>query len=141
MSGTSPIEVLRERLKAFLVFLKSKLLSSGADLDRLAQLRRLSDVRVRQFSLGKAALTTSDLCGLLSDPKAGRLDPMAEEAGLLRAGHLALPLASLGEEMGYTIEASLTLQIIGPEKMRDLIREFVARSGAAPDAPPPRLPR
>lgn len=137
MSGTPPIEALRERLKAFLVFLKSKLLSSGADLDRLAQLRRLSDVRVRQFALGRSAVTPADLCGLLADPKTGRLDPMAEESGLLRAGHLALPLVSLGEEMGYTIETCLTLQIVGPERMRALLKEFVGRSGAAPDAPPP----
>src|SRR5436190_554708 len=45
MSGTPPGEILRSRLKAFLIFSKSKLLSDGADLDRLPQLRRLSDVR------------------------------------------------------------------------------------------------
>lgn len=137
MSGPPPIEALRERLKTFLIFLKSKLLAGGADLDRLSQLRRLSDVRVRQFSVGKTAVSAADLGGLLSDPRTGRFDSMAEEAGLLRAGHLALPLAMLGEEMGYTIEACLTQQIIGPEKMRALLKEFIARNGPAPDAPPP----
>jgi putative nucleotidyltransferase with HDIG domain len=135
MTVQPPIEVLRERFKAFLVFLKTKLLASGADLDRLSQLRRLSDMRIRQFSIGKPHLTVADLSGLLADPRIGRLDGMAEQAGLVRAGHLALPLASLGEEMGYTVEICLTLQVIGAETMRGLLKEFVARNGAAADAP------
>ena len=137
MSPAPAIEVLRERLKAFLVFLKSKLLASGADLDRLAQLRRLSDVRIRQFSVGKPQVTPVDLCALLADGKSGRFDSMAEESGLLRSGHLALPLPSLGEEMGYATEACLTLQIVGAEKMQALLKEFVGRSGPAPEAPAP----
>lgn len=137
MSPAPAIEVLRERLKAFLVFLKSKLLASGADLDRLAQLRRLSDVRIRQYSVGKPQVTVSDLCALLADAKIGRFDAMAEKSGLLRGGHLPTPLPALGEEMGYVTEAALTLQIVGAEKMLELLKEFVGRSGPAPDAPPP----
>lgn len=137
MSPAPAIEVLRERLKAFLVFLKSKLLASGADLDRLAQLRRLSDVRIRQYSIGKTQVHATDLAALLADPKTGRFDSMADESGLLRTGHLSLPLPPLGEEMGYVTEVCLTLQIVGAEKMHALLKEFVGRAGRAPDAPAP----
>jgi HD-like signal output (HDOD) protein len=140
MSGPPPIEVLRERFKAFLIFTKTKLLADGADLDRLAQLRRLSDVRIRQFSVGKAQVTAADLAGLLSDPRTGRFDALAEEAGLVRAGHLALPLAPLGEEMGYTVEVALTLQIVGAERMRALFKEFVSNKGPVREAPAAAAP-
>ena len=134
MSTQPMMEALRERLRAFLVFLKSKLLASGADLDRLAQLRRLSDVRIRQFSVGKPQLTPSDLAGLLAEPKIGRFDVMAEESSFLREAHLTVPLTPLGEEMGYVTETCLTLQIVGAERMRALLKEFVERNGAAPEA-------
>lgn len=149
MSGTPPGEILRDRLKAFLLFSKNKLLSDGADLDRLAQLRRLSDVRIRQFSVGKAQVTAADLAGFLSDPNSGRFDALADEGGLLRSGHFALPLPSLGEEMGYVVEVALTLQTVGTEKMRTLLKEFVSKNGrvretagdAAAAAPAPAAPK
>src|SRR5437762_3364166 len=123
MSAPSPTDVLRERLKALLIFIKPKLLSEGADLDRLAQLRRLSDVRIRQFSIGRPQLTPADLAGLLSDPKSGRFDTSAGETGLLRAGHLSLPLTPLGEEMGFLTEVCLTQQIVGAARMRGFLKE------------------
>jgi putative nucleotidyltransferase with HDIG domain len=138
MSAQPLTEVLRDRLKAFLIFTKSKLLSSGADLDRLAQLRRLSDVRIRQFSVGRPQITAADLAGLLSDPRSGRFDATAEETGLLRAGHLSFALTPLGEEMGYLTEACLTQQIVGAAPMQALMKEFVERSGPTPESPAAR---
>src|SRR6185369_7114429 len=53
MAGPSAAEVVHERLKAFLVFLKPRLLQENVDGVRLDQLRRLSDVRVRKFAVTK----------------------------------------------------------------------------------------
>jgi HD-like signal output (HDOD) protein len=135
-------EVLRERVRAFLTFLRPKLLSSGADLDRLSQLRRLSDVRIRQFAVGKPRVTGQDLCGLLADPKTGRFDVLADGAGLVRAAHLAAALEPLGEEMGLLTEACLTQQVLGSEPMGVHLKDFVAAKGAvaapAPSAAAPR---
>jgi putative nucleotidyltransferase with HDIG domain len=130
------IEVLRDRLKAFLLFQKSKLLAGEVDLDRLARLRRVSDVRIRQFAVGRAKLTAADLCGLLEDPKAGRFDVPAAGAKLLHRAHFALPLKPLGEEMGYVVEACLSLQVLGLDRMRAFLDDFVKAKGPPPEPTP-----
>ncbi len=131
MAQPSPAEVLRDRMRPFLVFLKSKLLGSDVDLDRMAQLRRLSDVRVRQFAVGRPRLTGRDLCELLCDPPSGRFDTLAEDGGLLQRGHLTTALSPLGEEMGYLIEACLTLQVAGAARIGPILKSFVAQHGKA----------
>src|ERR1043166_5978491 len=98
MDGPAPAEFLRDRLKAFLIFAKTKLLSGGADLDRLAQLRRLSVVRIRQFAVGRPQITAADLAGHLSDPRSGRFDALALETGFVHAEHLAVALPPLRSE-------------------------------------------
>jgi len=140
MSGPSPMEVFRTRIHDFLVLLKSRLIAIGADFDRLAQLRRLSDIRIRQFSVGKPKITVADLCAHLADPRTGRFDAMARETGLAREEHLAQALPPLGEEMGLVTECCLSLQVVGLERMKALLKEFVAKSGPLP-GPPPELPR
>jgi HD-like signal output (HDOD) protein len=126
MSG----DLLHERLKAFLLFLKPIVLSSGLDQDRLANLRRLSDVRVRKFAVDKPQITGIDLCGLLADPRIGRFDDLAEQAGLLGKAHLAAVLPMMGEDMGYLVEACLTLQVAGLAPMTQHAKAFVAKHGA-----------
>ena len=142
MASDGEREVLRERVRAFLTFLRPKLLASGADLDRLSQLRRLSDVRVRQFAVGRPRVTGQDLCGLLADPKTGRFDALADGAGLVRAAHLAVALEPLGEDMGLVTEACLTLQLLGAAAMGAHLKDFVAAKGVvaapAPSATAPR---
>jgi HD-like signal output (HDOD) protein len=140
MDGPAPAEFLRDRLKAFLIFAKTKLLSGGADLDRLAQLRRLSDVRIRQFAVGRPQITAADLAGHLSDPRSGRFDALALETGFVHAEHLAVALPPLGEEMGYIVEGSLTLQVVGADRMKALLRDFVAQSGRAREPGPASAP-
>lgn len=123
------LEALRDRLRAFLGYLRPKLLHAGADTDRMSQLRRLGDVRIRQFAIGKPSVTACDLCELLSDPKSGRFDALAEATGLLQAPHLTAALAPLGEEMGYVVEGCLTLQVIGAAAMRAYLAGFVKERG------------
>jgi putative nucleotidyltransferase with HDIG domain len=135
MSAPSLIEVLHRRIHDFLVFLKSRLIALEADLDRLAQLRRLSDVRIRQFAVGKPKITAADLCAHLADPKTGRFDALARETGLAREDHLAQALPPLGEEMGLVTECCLSLQVVGLERMKALLHEFVTKSGPPPGAP------
>lgn len=138
-------DILRDRFKGFLTYLKPKLMMEGADLDKLSQLRRMSDVRIRCHAVGRASVTTADLCGLLSEPAVGRFDPMATQAGLILPPQLAAPLKPLSEEMGYVIEACLSLQLIGAERMKAHLGSWVAKAGpvslpAAPavkPAPPP----
>ncbi|MBI3857715.1 MAG: HDOD domain-containing protein [Planctomycetes bacterium] len=134
MTGPTPAEILHERLKAFLLFLKPRLLQENVDRDRLDQLRRLSDVRIRKHAVGKPQIMGLDLCALLSDPRSGRFDDLAGEAGLLAKGHLALVIPTLGEDMGYLTEACLTLQVIGPAAMRGHAKAFAEKQGpvAAP---------
>jgi putative nucleotidyltransferase with HDIG domain len=136
MAQPTAAEALRDRLRSFLLFLKSKLLGTEIDLDRMAQLRRLSDVRIRQFAVGRARVTARDLCEILSDPRSGRFDTLAADAGLLEEGHLTAALTALSEEMGYLVEACLTLQVVGPARMGSVVRSFVAEKGKA--APPPQ---
>jgi HD-like signal output (HDOD) protein len=139
----TPAEFVHERLKAFLVFLKPFLLGGAVDQDRLAQLRRLSDVRIRKFAIDRPAITGADLCGLLADPRTGRFDDLADEAGLLKKAHLAAVLPTLGEEMGTLTEACLTLQVAGLAALREQARAFVAKAGAvaAPAGAPPGAAR
>jgi len=126
----TPAELLHDRLRAFLLFLKPFVLSGGVDQDRLAQLRRLSDVRIRKFAIEKPQITGIDLCGLLSDPRVGRFDDVADEAGLLKKGHLSVILPTLGEDMGYLIEACLTLQVAGLAAMKEQAKAFAQQQGA-----------
>lgn len=132
-----PGEVLRDRLKAFLMFLKPKLAASGVDQDRLANLRRLSDVRIRRFAVEKPAITGVDLCGLLADPRSGRFDDLADETGLVKKAHLRAVLPDLGEEMGFLLEACVILQVLGPAPLKSHSRTFVERHGASAGATPP----
>src|SRR5262245_60488404 len=126
MSG----DLLHERLKAFLLFLKPIVLSTGLDQDRLANLRRLSDVRIRKYALDKPEITGIDLCGLLADPRVGRFDELADQTGVLKKGHLAAVLPMLAEDMGYLIEACLTLQVAGMAARTQHAKAFVAKHGA-----------
>jgi HD-like signal output (HDOD) protein len=123
-------EIVHERLKAFLLFLKPFVLSDAIDQDRLAQLRRLSDVRIRKFAVDKPAITGTDLCGLLADPRVGRFDDLADEAGMLKKAHFAAVLPALGEDMGYLTEACLTLQVAGLAAMKGQAQGFVKQQGA-----------
>ncbi len=127
------LEVLKDRLRAYLAFLKQKMLAAGDDLDRLSQLRRLNDVRIQQFAVGKPQLTVGDLAGLVLDPKSGPFDQAAVAAGLLRPGHIAIPLPAMGEETGFVIEACLTHQLVGAPRSAGYLKEFVALKGAAQD--------
>ena len=133
--ASTPAEVLHERLRAFLVFLKPRLLQEDVDHGRLDQLRRLSDVRIRKFALTKPQVTGLDLCGLLADPRTGRFDDLADETGVAKKGHLAAVIPTLGEDMGYLVEACLTLQVVGPDAMKAHAKAFVAKHGAAAAAP------
>jgi HD-like signal output (HDOD) protein len=135
MAAATPEEVLHDRLKAFLVFLKPRLLQETVDLGRLDQLRRLSDVRVRKFAVTRPRITGLDLCGLLADPRTGKFDDLADEAGVLRKGHLAAVLPTLGEDMAYLIEACLTLQVVGPAAMLGHAKAFVEKHGPAAGTP------
>jgi len=123
-------ELLHERLKAFLFHLKPIIISSGLDQDRIANLRRLSDVRIRKFAIEKPEITGIDLCGLLADPRIGRFDDLADQAGILRKGHLGAVLPMLAEDMGYLIEACITLQVAGMAAMTQHAKAFVAKHGA-----------
>lgn len=123
-------ELLHDRLKAFLQFLKPVLLSGSTDLGRLDQLRRLSDVRIRKFALQKPQITGIDLCELLADPRTGRFDELADEAGLLKKAHLSAVLPTLAEDMSYLVEACLAQQVIGLEAMKGHAKAFVAKHGA-----------
>jgi HD-like signal output (HDOD) protein len=127
-------DLVHERLKAFLLYLKPFLLGDAIDQDRLAQLRRLSDVRIRKFAIDRPRITGLDLCGLLADPRSGRFDDLADETGLLRKGHLAAGLPILGGDMGYLTEACLTLQVAGAAALREQALAFVKQQGtlAAP---------
>lgn len=125
--------LLRDRLRAFLALARPRLIASGADLDRLAQLRRLSDVRIRAFAVGRPRVSGLDLCELLSDPKTGRFDALS--GGLLRRADLDAALEPLSEEMGTLVEACLLLQVLGPAALEGLLKEAVASLGALPDAP------
>ncbi len=97
------------------------------------------------------AVAAAVLCTLLADPKAGRLDALAIEHGLLLAPHLDVVLEPLGETMGLLIEACLSLQVLGPAEMREALAKFVRANGkpqgtgpapaAAAAAPAPRAPR
>jgi HD-like signal output (HDOD) protein len=139
MGNPTPTEVLHHRLKALLIFLKPKLLDGDIDQDRLQQLRRLSDVRIRQFAVTKSQITGLDLCGLLSDLRVGRFDDLAEESGIATKGHLSVVLPTLGEDMGYLVEACLTLQVLGLATMRSYAKSFVEKHGtvaAAPESAP-----
>jgi putative nucleotidyltransferase with HDIG domain len=137
MTGNGEADYLRERIKAFLLWLKPQILAGDADLNRLSQLRRLSDVRIRQFSLGRPKVVAADLGGLLMDPKGGaRFDAIAGETGLLRQADLQAPLTPLGEEMGYLVEACLSLQLVGTEKMCGYVLAFVQENGIADQAAP-----
>jgi HD-like signal output (HDOD) protein len=133
----TPVELLHDRIKALLVFLKPKLTVDGIDLDRLANLRRLSDVRIRKFAIEKPGFTALDLCGLLADPRVGRFDDVADASGILKKGHLSIVLPMLAEDMGYLIEACLTLQVVGLPAMKSYATAFVAKHGAvaAPAGP------
>jgi len=132
MSPPAAPAVLRERLKAFLVSVRPKLISEGADLDRLSQLRRMSDVRIRRFAVGRPRVTGLDLCELLSEGQSGRFDRLAEETGLLHPAHLGPALAPLSEEMGYVVEACLVLQVLGAPAVKRLALHFVGMTGKAP---------
>lgn len=127
-------EILRDRLKAFLLHLKPALIDGTADLGRLDQLRRLSDVRIRKFAVQKPQITGLDLCGLLADPRVGRFDDLADETGVLRKAHLSAVLPTLAEDMGTLVEACLALQVVGLEAMKRHANAFVAKHGlvAAP---------
>lgn len=128
----SPAELVHDRLRALLRFLKPKLAADSLDLDRMANLRRLSDVRIRRFAVERPGFTAFDLCGLLSDPRVGNFGELADEVGVLKKSHLAIALPFLGEDMGYLIEACLTLQVAGLAKMKQYAREFARQEGAAP---------
>jgi len=130
MPDPTPEEVLHERLKAFLLFLKPRLLVADIDQDKLAQLRRLSDVRIRKFAVDKPQITGLDLCALLADPRVGRFDDVADQSGALKKGHLAVVLPTLAEDMGYLIEACLTLQVLGLAAMQAHAKAFVEKHGA-----------
>jgi HD-like signal output (HDOD) protein len=136
------VEVIHERLKAFLLHLKPFLLGGGVDQDRLSQLRRLSDVRIRKFAIDRPRITGLDLCALLADPRVGRFDELAEQTGLLGKAHLAAVLPTLGEEMGTLTEACLTLQVAGLAPLKEQALGFVKLKGAlaapAGAAAPPR---
>jgi HD-like signal output (HDOD) protein len=135
MAGPSAAEVVHERLKAFLVFLKPRLLQENVDGVRLDQLRRLSDVRVRKFAVTKPRITGADLCGLLADPRTGRFDDLADEAGILKKAHFSAVLPTLGEDMAYLIEACLTHQVVGTAGMKGHAKAFVEKHGAVASAP------
>lgn len=136
-----PGETVHDRLKSLLVFLKPRLFADGIDQDRLSNLRRLSDVRIRKFAIDKPGFSALDLCRLLADPRVGDFGDVAEETGVLTKAHLAVPLPLLGEDMGYLTEACLTLQVAGLEAMKGHARSFVERHGpigvAAAPAPAP----
>lgn len=136
MKTTPAIEVIRHRFKAFLSFLRQKMILSGSELDRLAQFRRVSDLRVRQYMVGKARVTVPDLCRLLHDGKAERFDEQAVKEGLIQPGHLTAVIGPLGEEMGYMIEACLSHQILGHERMEGLLKAFFRQHGKAPEPTP-----
>jgi HD-like signal output (HDOD) protein len=119
--------------------------------ERLSQLRSLSDVRIRAFSVGRPRVTAADLCALLSDPKSGRLDALALEHGLLLPPHLEEPLELLGETMGFVVEACLALQVMGAAATAESLKGFVRKRGPAerrdgpapaprPAGPPPPQP-
>jgi HD-like signal output (HDOD) protein len=129
MANPTPTEVLHQRLKALLIFLKPRLLDGDIDQDRLQQLRRLSDVRIRQFAVGKPQITGLDLCGLLSDPRVGRFDDLADESGIVKKGHLSAVLPTLGEDMGYLVETCLTLQVLGLATMKSHAKGFIEKHG------------
>jgi HDOD domain-containing protein len=131
----TPAEILHERLKAFLLFLKPRLLQENLDQGRLDQLRRLSDVRVRKFAVTKPQITGLDLCALLADPRTGRFDDLADESGVLKKGHLSTVLPILGEDMGYLVETCLTLQVVGREALKAHAKAFVDKNGAVAAAP------
>lgn len=133
----TPGELLHGRLKAFLLFLKPKLAVGGFDQDRLANLRRLSDVRLQKFTVNNPRVTGADLCGLLADPRTGRFDDLAEEVGLLTKPLLSVVLPMMEEDMGYLVEVCLTHQVLGTAALKAHAAAFVAQHGtiAAPPAP------
>jgi HD-like signal output (HDOD) protein len=134
MAGPTAAELVHDRLKAFLLFLKPVLLQENVERDRLDQLRRLSDVRIRKFAVEKPQITGIDLCGLLADPRVGRFDAVADAAGLLTKGHLSIVLPTLAEDMAYLVEACLTLQVVGLAAMKGYAKAFVDKHGPVAQA-------
>jgi HD-like signal output (HDOD) protein len=125
-------DALRDRLRSFLSFARPKILAAGADFDRLSQLRRLSDVRIRAFAVGRPGFTGADLCELLADPKSGRLDALTD--GLLRRADLEAKIEPLGQAMGALVETCLLLQVLGAPVMKDILAAGVASLGSLSDA-------
>lgn len=136
MNPAPALEVVATRLRGLLAFLRPRLMLGTAELDRLSMLRRTSDVRVRQHLVGRPRITVPDVCGFLADPAAGRFDALAVSAGLLHRAQLGAALAPLGGEMGMLVEACLTHQVLGTDRMKEEIAAFVTREGP----PPPPLP-
>jgi len=138
METPAGAEILRERLRLFLAELRPRLAGGENHLERLSQLRSLSDIRIRTFSLGRPKVTGKDLCALLADPKAGRFDTLAVEHGLLDAPHLETSLEPLGETMGCLVEACLSLQVLGTAATREALAAFSRRHGPVPVPGPAR---
>lgn len=128
--------VLLDRLRAFLTLARRRQLAAGVDLDRLSRLRRLHDVRVRAFAVGKERVSGLELCELLADPKSGRFD--AAIPGLLRTADLEAGFEALGEDMGVLVEACLLFQVYPRDAWDALVKEAVASLAPLADAPSAR---
>ncbi len=140
MENAPELEVLRGRLKSLLLFLKARTIVEGTDLNRLMQLSRMTDIRIRRFYVSKPRATVADLCGLLQHPAMERFDRMTEKAEVLIAPQMNTPLPPLGEEMGYLVEICLLLQVMGEDRMRADLADFTALEGPASPAPAPEAP-
>ncbi len=139
---TNPAEGdgLSERLRAFLSFVHPRLAREGGDPDRLSQLRRMTDLRLRRFFVGRPEATPRELCALLAALPEERFDALAEEEKLLGAHHLSAPVPPLGEATGFLAEACLTMRALGKERLRSLAAEFVRENGPPPSGTPAAPP-
>jgi HD-like signal output (HDOD) protein len=139
---SAPLERLRDRLRAFLQFIKPRLLVEGVRLDRLPSLRRRAEEILRSGVMGRPLLDGRDLCEILSGGSGVRFDLLAEETGLLPPSCFREPLVPLGEDMSLLKEAVVTLDLVGEPALRRHASEFAAQQGVLPvDYLPPPTPR
>lgn len=131
--GTNGKTKIGTRLKGFLSFAHPRLRSQpDFSLDRLKELRQLSDYRVRDLSTKQSQISLAHLSKSLaySDPGPG-FATLALQGKMLDLEDVAQPLPKDSITLGTAIDAILLQNVVPRDQLLEMIVEFTAAAVAA----------
>lgn len=123
------------KLKAFLEFLRPKILSAG-DAGKATMRRQWVDKRIDTVAVKKPRLSFSNICTVVGDSTKPRFDVITFKAGLFTQAEYSQEFDRTTMEIGLMTQAALLTDFVAPDQLLAWTQEFIPQHKAALAAAP-----